>query len=190
MPFELVLFLEGKSIKQSDLLTHIHSNILPENHQFNKENSKKLLDNPGVQEQTLILIDAYDEIRKADDRIGKLISGKELSRCMVLMTSRPNYANSLFKYFDSSYVLPGFQLSMKQDFIKKYIKETGSSESNFHVLEKSLLQNDTISDLSRIPLYLSYLCMLVEDCEGVLPESRTELYEDVIQLLIRKTSLR
>ncbi len=188
--FSLVLFLEGKGIQSSDLVGHVLSHVLPENFRFSKENLKNLLENPELQEKTLILIDAFDEIRKGDDRIRKLISGKQFSRCTVLVTSRPNYANTLFKYFDSSYVLPGYQLPMRQDFIRKYIKETGSSAETFVILEKSLIENDTISDLSRIPLYLSYLCMLVEDCAGALPESRTELYEDVVQLVIRKTSLR
>ena len=190
MPFSLVLFLEGKSIKSGDIVSHLHSNVLPENFKFSKENIKNLLDNPEIQEKTLILVDAFDEIRKGDERIGKLISGKEFSRCTVLVTSRPNYANTLFKYFDSSYVLPGYQLPMRQEFIHNYVRETGSSAETFTILEKSLFENDTISDLSRIPLYLSYLCMLVEDYQGALPESRTELYEDVVQLVIRKTSLR
>ena len=47
-----------------------------------------------------------------------------------------------------------------------------------------------IKELMKTPLYLLYLCILLEDGHGDLPRSRTEVYQNITNIVVNKTSDR
>ena len=50
--------------------------------------------------------------------------------------------------------------------------------------------NNDIINLMKNPLYLMYLCVLVEDGQGHLPRTRTEIYQTITKLVVDKTAQR
>ena len=108
----------------------------------------------------------------------------------MFLTCRTNHAATLSKYFDDTYVLSGYQDSSRIEFIKKYAGETGCPEQTFDVLMRDHDTSPALSELMKTPLYLSYLCILVEDDQGHLPKTRTEIYQNITQLVVTKTSQR
>ena len=120
-----------------------------------------------------------------------IVTGSELGRCTVILTCRTNHAASLSKQFEETYVIPGFQDSSADEFIRKYAEETCTHLETFEALRNN---SDTmgaeIKELMKTPLYLLYLCILLEDGHGDLPRSRTEVYQSITNIVVNKTSDR
>ena len=188
--FKFVFFMEARRLEEASLIDCIYSSLLPEDFVVSKEVLAGLLERPEVQEEVLFIIDAYDELSQANEQLRKLIERRIYSRCSLIVTTRPTYANTIISHFDTMYVILGYPLRKRKEFIRKYVEETKADIKLFRTLERNLLENDTVSDLSRNPLYLWFLCMLVEDNEGRLPETRTELFQEVIDLLLRKAHVK
>ena len=164
--FELVFLLEASKLEETVLDT-IYSELLPDDFIISKEELSSILSKPAIQENVLFIIDAYDELASGNQDFAKLLKGKIYSRSMVVMTTRPSYANDVIKFFDSGYVLLGYPYHKRKEFIRKYVQETESDIKIFKTLEDNLQENDSLSDLSRIPLFLWFICLLVEDNEQV-----------------------
>ena len=118
-----------------------------------------------------------------------VVTGSELGRCTVMLTCRTNHAASLSKQFEETYVIPGFQESSADEFIRKYAEETGTDLETFQALRgNSHAMSAEIKELMKTPLYLLYLCILLEDGQGDLPRSRTEVYQNITNIIVNKTS--
>lgn len=188
--FKLVFFMEARRLEEASLLDCIYASLLPEDFIASKKMLGSLLEKPDVQELVLFIIDAYDELSNKNEQLQKLIERRIYSRCSVVVTTRPTYANSIISNFDSGFVILGYPFHKRKEFIRKYVEETKGDIKIFRTLERNLLENDTVADLSRNPLYLWFLCMLVEDNEGRLPETRTQLFEEVMDLLLKKARVK
>ncbi len=183
-----VIYIDGKQLDEDDLACYVQSHLLQENSNVNLKSLQHLFSSKEIQENSLLLIDGFDEIPMGVDMIGKIISGKLFGNSTVLVASRPNFANKYSKYFYDRFMVLGLSVGEREKMIARYVEETDSEEALFTELRKSLLDSQTIYDLGRVPLYLSYLCMLVEDCEGSLPTGKTELFDHLIELMLKKTS--
>ena len=188
--FRLVFLLEAHRLEEDSLLNCIYSTLLPEDFVVPREVLGRWLEQPHVQKHVLFVIDAYDELAQSEEHVDKLIERRIYSRSSLVVTTRPTFANTIITHFDSSYVILGYPFHKRKEFIHKYVEETKADIKIFRTLERSLQENDTVSDLSRNPLYLWFLCMLVEDNEGHLPETRTQLFEEVVELLLRKARMK
>ena len=76
----------------------------------------------------------------------------------------------------------GFTKTDAEEFILRYFKEK-------HLAEKLLdkLHSDrTLRDLTRNPLNTALLCLLCEDFGGKFPESRTLLYLEIVECVLRR----
>ncbi len=187
--FELVFLLEASRLEDT-VMDSIYSLLLPDDFVISKEELAIILSKPSIQENVLFIIDAYDELSSQSLDFCKLLKGKIYSRSMVVMTTRPSYANDIIKYFDSGYVVLGYPYHKRKEFIRKYAIEMESDIKLFKALEDNLQENDSLCDLSRIPLFLWFICMLVEDNEGKVPSTRTDLFTEITNLLLRKTAMK
>ena len=81
--------------------------------------------------------------------------------------------------------------SSADEFIRKYAEETGADLETFEALRgNSYTMSAEIKELMKTPLYLLYLCVLLEDGQGDLPRSRTEVYQNITNIIVNKTSDR
>ena len=72
VPFDLVILLEGSNIHSGDIKEVIKNNILP----FAKsKETMRLLEDPKIQERTLILLDGFDEIQNPEKKLLPILSG-------------------------------------------------------------------------------------------------------------------
>ena len=183
--FDLVFFIEGRHIKRR-LLDAIYEIVLPDNFVVGKSRLHELLEKPDIQEKTLFIIDAFDELASPHGDVMRLVRRKLYSRCSLLVTSRPTYSDEIIRYFDAGYVLLGLPFEQRREFVHKYAEVHNMPRSRYRDLEDSMHDNKEIAELSKTPLYLWFLCMLLEERGGTIPKTRTTLYNEVIAFLLRK----
>ena len=134
------------------------------------------------QDRVLILFDGYDEYDRAQDTtsdVYKIIAGKMLRGCHVVVTSRPSKVDQVKKFMHTQCKIRGFTYWDIGQFASRYVGE-GQSESFINYL----LKQDIIG-MASIPLMLLFLCLLWKGRKAKpLPRSRTQLYEEVVQCII------
>lgn len=183
----MVFFLEAQHFQGSDIIDSIYSSILPDSFPVSKADMAEVLAQPSIQEKVLIIIDAYDEQSSSNTTLLKLLQGKLLSRATILLTSRSTFANKILRYIDVGLIVHGFAcLEDKLHFVTKYGQVSNLPDGLLKELHMYLIQNEATNDLSSIPLYLWFICLLAEDNEGCIPRTRTSLHESIVQLILRK----
>ena len=70
-------------------------------------------------------------------------------------------------------------------YVRSHFKTIGQSPKGERLIEE-MQQNTFLHALRNNPLNLLLLCVIFEDYEGKLPTSRTELYQVIVQCLLRR----
>ncbi len=167
----------------------IFDHVLPEDFQVGREDFQKYVEEH--QRQTLFIVDGFDEInKKASSVVQKLVQRRILPHSTVLMTSRPQYALHLLKHFDSRFVVNGYSERMMEEFVQKYATDMGVPLATFDAVLSRIRTFSSMKNLCRNPLNLCFLCILSEEREGDLPQSRTEIYDEIVSMLMQKASVR
>ena len=79
--------------------------------------------------------------------------------------------------------LEGLTKTDAEELIKKHFQEKKDLAKE---LVDKLDSDETLQDLIASPLNTVLLCLLCEDFEGKLPESRTLLYLEIVECLLRR----
>ena len=188
--FELMLLLKCRDIRE-DIMETISEQLLPEDME---EKAKEMLFNfikdIHNQEKTLIILDGLDELPKDSEHyVDKLLQRRILSFCYVLATSRQERGIDVRKKygFDILLEIKGFTESDSFDYIRKHFNNVGPLHSSKgESLIKEIRENTLLHALRNNPLNLFLLCVIYEDYEGNLPSSRSELYQVIVQCLLRR----
>ena len=134
------------------------------------------------QDRILILFDGYDEYDRAQDTtsdVYKIITGKMLRGCHVVVTSRPSKVDQVKKFMHTQCKIRGFDYWDIRMFASRYVGE------NQCMIFMKYLEEQNIIDMASIPLMLVFLCLLWKERKAKpLPSSRTQLYEEVVQCII------
>ena len=187
---EVLLLLRCNDIK-SGIWEAIDDQLLPDD--IGKEAKEDFLrfirEN---QAKVLLLLDGLDEAdsRKLD-MYYSLVQSKLLAACHIVITSRQEVGKKVRPYCDTLWEIVGFTKEDAESFIRKYFKDKG------HLAEKLrkrltlpwYLHDDQLGNLDELtknPLNTALLCCLFEDFEGVLPASRTQLYVEIVLLVLRR----
>ena len=188
--FEFVLLLKCRDIN-GDLMEAIKEQLLPED--IKEETWTKLsefitdIDN---QERILIILDGLDELpEKSRPCVHKLLNRKILPFCYVLVTSRQETGIEVRKNceFDFLLEIKGFTDEDAFQYIRKHFQNIGPEHtSKGESLIVEIRENDLLNALRNNPLNLILLCVVYEDYKGKLPTARTELYQVVVQCLLRR----
>ena len=186
--FKLLFYLHARDMTNS-LSDSIYDHILPEDFSVSKEDFQKYVE--LHQKETLFIIDGYDEMNKeATSIVQKLVQRRILPHSTVLLTSRPQYAMHLLKYFDSQFTVNGYSQKRMDEFIKKYSSDMAVPIETFDSLLKRINSYSSMKDICRNPLNLCFLCILCEERNGILPYTRTEIYDEIVDMLLQKASVR
>ena len=188
--FEFVLLLKCRDIK-GDLMEAIKEQLLPED--IKEETWTKLSDfitDIDNQERILLILDGLDELpEKSRPCVQKLLNRRILPFCYVLVTSRQETGIEVRKNceFDLLLEIKGFTDEDAFQYVRKHFQNIGPEHtSKGESLIVEIRENDLLNALRNNPLNLILLCVVYEDYKGKLPTARTELYQVVVQCLLRR----
>ena len=132
------------------------------------------------QEKVLLIFDGYDEYRHGcNSEIYEIFRGSILRNCCVLITTRISKADELRGGEDLHVEITGFSEMDIETFMRRFLTEYEMHHLYDHLLHSNLLE------LAKVPLLLLFFCTLWKRGQAkVFPESKTDLYTNIIQFII------
>ena len=130
-----------------------------------------------------IILDGYDEVSEDKQNlfINDIIDRKKLTKCGLVITSRPAASSHLHTIVDCRAEVLGFTEEHRQEFIQESLQ--GELEK-IEELKGFLQCNPYLNTLCYIPLNMSILLSLAEDGINTLPKTQTKLFEKFIIMTI------
>ena len=187
---QFVLLLKCRDIDK-DIMEAIKEQLFPED--MKEETWTKFsefIKDIHVQEKILLILDGLDELpEKSKQFVDKLLRRRILPFCYVLVTCRQEKGIDVRKNFEFDLLLEikGFTEDDAYCYIKKHFQNVGPKHSSKgETLVKEVKENTLLNALRNNPLNLLLLCVIYEDYDGKLPTSRTELYQVIVQCLLRR----
>ena len=186
--FEVVLLLKCRDI-DGNIMDTIREQLLPRD--IEEKIVEKLLHflkDIHNQERILIILDGLDELpEKSRHHVDELLHRRIFPFCYVLATSRQERGIEARKYFvfDIHLEIKGYTESDAIVYVRRHFKTICQSPKGERLIEE-MRQNAFLNALRNNPLNLLLLCVVYEDYEGKLPTSRTELYQVIVQCLLRR----
>ena len=185
IPFDFVFLLKCRDI-DGDIMEAISEQLLPRDMEKSVEKSLHLMKDIRNQEKLmLIILDGLDELpEKSRHHVDELLHRRILAFCYVLATTRQERGIEVRKsvVFDIHLEIKGYTESDSIAYIKRHFNQSPKGER----LIEEMQQNTFLNALQNNPLNLLLLCVVYEDYEGKLPTSRTELYQVIVQCLLRR----
>ena len=178
----ILLLLRCHDIK-SNIWEAIDEQILPDDiDEESKESFFKFI--RENQSKVLLVLDGLDETDQSKLYIN-LAESRNLPGCHIVFTSRHESDVKVGRYCDTLWEIVGFTKEDATSFIYKFF---GNEK---HLADKLLkeLSRWSRSDLHQLtsnPLNTALLCVLCKDFNGVLPKSRTQLYIEIVQCVLRR----
>ena len=180
--FKVVLLLKCRDI-HSDVWEAIDDQLLPRDideevkqqfFQFIRENQSSIL----------LILDGLDELPSGKlSMFSELIEGKVLPRCHIVATARHEAGKEVRKCCDALLQIEGFTEEHVKGFVTKYFKERTDLATK---LSQRMSRDKNLREIAANPLNTALLCLLCEEFEGTLPESRAQLYLDMVECVLRR----
>ena len=187
-PFEFVFLLKCRDI-DGDIMEAISEQLLPRDMEKSVEKLLHLMKDIRNQEKLmLIILDGLDELpEKSRHHVDELLQRRILAFCYVLATTRQERGIEVRKsaVFDIHLEIKGYTESDSIAYIRRHFETIDQSPKGEKLIEE-MQQNTFLHALRNNPLNLLLLCVVYEDYEGKLPTSRTELYQVIVQCLLRR----
>ena len=180
--FEMVLLLKCRDVEiESDLWGTIDDQLLPSEIQ-RKEKEKFFEYIRQNQSKVLLILDGLDELPSSKlPEFTDIIQGKMLPQCHLVVTARHEAGIPMRKVCDTLLEIEGFTYQDSKEFIHKYF--AGKEDLAEKLLDK--IQNENrLKEMTANPLNTALLCLLCEDFQGILPESRTQLYLEIAHCVL------
>ncbi|KAL9965540.1 hypothetical protein ACROYT_G029354 [Oculina patagonica] len=180
--FETVLMLRCRDMK-SDLWEAIDDQLLPRDV---KEDVKERFFNfiRHNQSNVLLILDGLDEVPANKlPMFTEIIQGRILPKCRLVATARHEAGMKVRIHCDTLLEIEGFTKIDAWKFIVKYFK---TMEGLAQKLLSKLLNDENLNELTANPLNTALLCLVCEEFQGDFPESRTELYMNIVQCVLRR----
>ena len=186
--FEFVFLLKCRDI-DGDIMEAISEQLLPRDMEKSVEKVLHLMKDIRNQERLmLIILDGLDELpEKSRHHVDELLERRILPFCFVLATTRQERGIEVRKsvVFDIHLEIKGYTESDAIAYVRRHFGTIDQSPKGESLIEE-MEQNTFLHALRNNPLNLLLLCVVYEDYEGKLPTSRTELYQVIVQCLLRR----
>ena len=143
---------------------------------------KSLVDCQGM--GVLFILEGYDELPEAQRENGlflNLITGKELPKASVMVTSRPWATVSISQYFKKQVEILGFTESSRIEYITSVL----STDDKVSAFNHELIKLSSIRGCLNIPLYLVTLVEIYKE-RYILPKTVTQLYNVLINTQLQR----
>ena len=188
LTFKLVLLLRCCDIN-SNLRDAIATQVLPLD--ITEQEREKFFDFiKRNQSNVLLVLDGLDELQSGKlPELQGIIRGKTtmLHKCPLVVTARHEAGIEVMEYCDTLLEIQGFTPTNASEFIKKFFEGKGeqgakTAQNLFDKLE----EDQSLKELITNPLNAVLICLLCEDSEGKLPESKTKLYWEIVEDVLRR----
>ena len=181
--FQTVLLLKCCDMK-SDLWEAIEDQLLPRNVEEDVK-ERFFIFICQNQSDVLLVLDGLDEVPTSKLPVfAEIIQGRrELPKCRVVATARHGAGIKLRKHCDTLLQIEGFTEEEATKFIMKYFKDMKNLAEK---LLSRLRSDENLKDMAANPLNTALLCLICEELQGVFPGSETQLYEEIIQCILRR----
>ena len=179
---KLLLLLKCREMS-GNIWEAIDDQLLPKDIEEDaKENFFKYI--RANQSQVLLVLDGLDEAPSTPRQIfSDLVESRELPKCHIVLTSRREGGVKVSKYCDTLLEIVGFAQEDSKKFILRYFKDM---EDLGLKLLKEIECKEALKELTVNPLTTALLCLLCEDFKGDLPSSRTHLYLEITNCVLRR----
>ncbi|XP_078358279.1 uncharacterized protein LOC144643036 [Oculina patagonica] len=180
--FETVLLLRCRDMN-SDLWDAIDDQLLPRDV---KEDVRERFFNfiRHNQSNVLLILDGLDEVPTNKlPMFSEIIQGRVLPKCRLVATARHEAGIKIRKHCDTLLEIEGFTKEDAWKFIIKYFK---TMEDLAQKLLSKLENDENLIEMVANPLNTALLCLVCEEFQGVFPESRTKLYLEIVQCVLRR----
>ena len=186
--FEFVFLLKCRDI-DGDIMEAISEQLLPRDMEKSVEKLLHFMKDIHNQERLiLIILDGLDELpEKSRHHVDELLERRILPFCFVLATTRQERGIEVRKsvVFDIHLEIKGYTENDSIAYVRRHFETIGQSPKGERLIEE-MQQNTFLHALRNNPLNLLLLCVVYEDCVGKLPTSWTELYQVIVQCLLRR----
>ncbi|XP_066024140.1 NLR family CARD domain-containing protein 3-like isoform X2 [Pocillopora verrucosa] len=180
--FKVVLLLKCRDI-HSDVWEAIDDQLLPRDideevkqqfFHFIRENQSSIL----------LILDGLDELPSSKlSMFSELIEGRVLPKCHIVATARHEAGKEVRKCCDVLLQIEGFTEEHVKGFVTKYFNERTDLATK---LSQRMSRDENLREIAANPLNTALLCLLCEEFEGTLPESRAQLYLDMVECVLRR----
>ena len=180
--FVIVLLIKCRNV-QSDLWEAIEDQLLPR--EVGEDQRERFFDFiRHNQSNVLLILDGLDEVsEKKLPMFSEIIQGRVLPNCRVIATARHEAGVKVRKYCDTLLEVEGFTEKDVETFIRNYFRARPKLAEQ---LIKHLYDDDNLYEILTNPLNTALLCLVYEDLKGVFPESRTKLYMEIVECVLRR----
>ena len=188
--FEFVFLLKCRDI-DGDIMESISEQLLPRDMEKSVDELLHLLKDIHNQEKMLVILDGLDELpEKSQHHVDELLHRRILPFCYVLATTQKRGIEIRKRFlFDIHLEIKGYTESDSIAYVRRHFETIGQSPKGERLIEE-MQQNTFLHALRNNPLNLLLLCVIFEDYEGKLPTFRTELYQVIVQCLLRRYCAR
>ena len=180
--FEMVLLLKCRDVEiGADLWGAIDDQLLPgEIHRKEREKFFEFI--RQNQSKVLLILDGLDELPSSKlPEFTDIIRGKMLPLCNLVVTARHEAGIAVRKVCDTLLEIEGFTYQHIKEFIHKYF--VGKEDLAEKLMDK-IHNEERLREMAGNPLNTALLCLLCEDFQGILPESRTQLYLEIAHCVL------
>ena len=189
--FSIVLFVSLKLVRPGDTIENIiiQQNPSLENLNLQEKNLQKILESFGS--RCLLLLDGLDEHKLgSNDDVLKVIEGRKLSSCNILLTARPLSSTHVEQYFHRIILVKGFSEEQTTKFIANVSKteELAAAVSEFN--SQHFLRGHSSYTC---PILILFVCILVNSGEIDLTRKHIplgEIYTSLVRCLYRRFVIR
>ena len=188
LKFKLVLLVRCCDI-HSNLRDAIATQVLPSD--IKEQEREKFFDFiKHNQCNILLILDGLDELPSGKlPELQDIIKGKSamLHKCRLVVTARHEAGIEVIKYCDTLLEIEGFTTADASEFIQKFFEGKGeqgakAAQSLLNILE----EDQSLKEVVATPLNTVLICLLCEDSEGKFPESKTKLYWQIVEDVLRR----
>ena len=178
----IVLLIKCRDV-QSGLWEAIEDQILPR--EVGEDERERFFDFiRHNQSNVLLILDGLDEVSEEKlAMFSEVIEGRVLPNCRVVATARHEAGVKVRKYCDTLLEVEGFTAKDVETFVRNYFRAEPELAEQ---LIKHLYYAYDLYEILTNPLNTALLCLVYEDLNGVFPESRTKLYMEIVECVLRR----
>ena len=180
--FETVLLLRCRDVK-SDLWDAIDDQLLPRD--VKEDVRERFLEFiRHNQSNVLLILDGLDEVPANKlPMFSEIIQGRVLPKCRLVATARHEAGIKVRVHCDTLLEIEGFTEKDARKFIIKYFD---NMENLAPKLLSKLKHDKNLKEMAANPLNTALLCLVFEEFQGDFTESRTKLYLEIVQCVLRR----
>ena len=180
--FVIVLLIKCRDV-ESGLREAIEDQLLPR--EVGEDERERFFDFiRHNQSNVLLVLDGLDEVsEKKLPMFSEIIQRRVLPNCRVIATARHEAGVKVRKYCDTLLEIEGFTEEDVNSFITKFFRDKSKLAEQ---LIAHLCVDYTLYPILTNPLNTALLCLVYEDLNGKFPESRTKLYMEIMECVLRR----